>query len=67
MKLTEMSVEELKQLIGQIIEQKLEEILGDPDQDMELKEDIKARLGRTLKIKKGIPAAEVAKRLGIVW
>ncbi len=67
MKVSEMSVEELKQLIDQVVEQKLEEILGDPDWGMELKEEVKERLRRTSKAERGIPASEVAKRSGLVW
>jgi hypothetical protein len=67
MKVSEMGVEELKQLISQVVEQKLEELLGDPDWGLELKEEIKERLRRTSKAKRGVPASEVAKRLGLVW
>ena len=67
MRVSEMSVEELKQLVAQIVEQKLEELLGDPDWDMELKEEVKERLRRTSKVERGIPASEVTRRLGLVW
>lgn len=67
MKVSEMSVEELKQLIAQIVEQKIEELLGDPDWGMELKEEVKERLKRTSEVERGTPASEVAKRLGLVW
>ena len=67
MKVSEMGVEELKQLIAQVVEQKLEELLGDPDWGMELKEEVKERLKRTSKVKRGVPASEMAKRLGLIW
>lgn len=67
MKVSEMSVEELKQLIAQIVEQKLEELLGDPDWGRELKEAVKERLARTSSAERGIPAWEVAQRLGLAW
>ncbi len=66
MKVSEMSVEELKHLITQIVEQKLEELLGDPDWGMELKEEIKERLRKTSGVERGIPASEIGKRLGLV-
>ena len=66
MMISEMSVEELKWLIAQTVEQKLEELLGDPDWGMELKEEVKERLRRTSKVERGIPASEVAKRVGLV-
>lgn len=67
MRVSEMSVEELKQLVAHVVEQKLEELLGDPDWGMELKEEIQERLRRTPKAEGRIPASEVAKRLGLVW
>ncbi|MBM4463930.1 MAG: hypothetical protein FJ012_11510 [Chloroflexi bacterium] len=67
MKVSEMSVEELKQFIAQVVEQKLEEILGDPDWGMELKEEVKERLRRTSEVERGIPASEIGKSLGLVW
>jgi hypothetical protein len=67
MKVAEMSVEELKQLIAQIVEQKLDELLGDPDYGMELKDEVKERLRRTSKTERGTPAADVARKLGLVW
>lgn len=67
MKVSEISVEELKQLIAQIVEQKLEELLGDPDSGMQLRDEVKERLRRTSDVKRGIPASEVARRLGVNW
>ncbi|MBC8511366.1 MAG: hypothetical protein H8D32_00100 [Dehalococcoidia bacterium] len=71
MKVSEMSIEELKDLVAAVVEQKLAEILGDPDWGMELKEEVKERLRVTSKAeaegRRGIPAAEVARKIGIDW
>jgi len=71
MKVAEMSIEELKNLISTVVEQKLTELFGDPDWGMELREEVKERLRATSKAeaegKRGIPASEVAKRIGIDW
>ncbi len=67
MKVSEISVEELRQLIAQIVEQKLEELLGDPDSGMQLRDEVRERLKKTSKLKLGIPASEVAGRLGLNW
>ena len=48
MKVKELSVEQLKALIQEAVEEKLQEVLGDPDQGLELKEDIKKRLKHSL-------------------
>ncbi|MBC7251446.1 MAG: hypothetical protein H5T62_14330 [Anaerolineae bacterium] len=70
-KITELTVDELKQIIATTVEWKLSELLGDPDEGLELREEIKARLRRSLEAKrsgaKGIPAQEVASQLGLEW
>jgi len=66
MKVKELTVEQFKDLIQEAIEEKLEEIIGDPDLGLELREDIKERLRNSLAARqrgeKGIPIEEVAKR-----
>jgi len=66
MKVKELTVEQFKGLIHEAIEEKLEEIIGDPDTGLELREDIKERLRNSLAARqrgeKDIPIEEVAKR-----
>ena len=65
----ELTLEELRQIIEQVVEEKLLELLGDPDEGLVLREEIQARPRRTLAReragKRGIPAREVAERLGL--
>lgn len=60
----ELTVDELKQIIQDAVEQKLSEMLGDPDEGLELREEIEARLRRSSEAErrraKGIPAQKVA-------
>ena len=71
MKVKELSVEQLKALIQEAVEEKLQEVLGDPDQGLELKEDIKERLRRSLAAmesgNEGIPVGQVVKEVGLRW
>jgi len=66
MKVKELTVEQFKDLVQEAIEEKLEEIIGDPDLGLELREDIKERLRNSLAARqrgeKGIPIEEVATR-----
>lgn len=66
-----MTVRELEQVVGKVVEGKLYELIGDPDRGLELRESVRKRLRRTLrderKGKPGIPAGEVAKHLGLRW
>jgi len=71
MTIGELSQEDLKRLIGEAVEEKLIELLGDPDEGMVLREEVQARLRRTLEAeragKRGIPAQDAAARLGLEW
>ncbi len=71
MKVTELSVEQLKALIEEMIEEKLQDYLGDPDEGLELREEVRTRLEESLAAvrrgEKGIPIEEVAKKLGLEW
>lgn len=70
-RIAESTVDEFKQLIASAVEWKLSEMLGDPDEGLEVQEEIKDRLRRSLEAErhgiKGIPAEEVAAQLGLEW
>lgn len=67
----DLTVEELRELIRETVSQTIVEVLGDPDKGMELREDVKERLERSLAMmqagEKTIPAHQVAARLGLEW
>jgi hypothetical protein len=63
-----MTKHELKEIIESTVEQKLLELLGDPDQDLVLKKSVKDRLLRQRKAvasgQRGESLSVIAKRLG---
>ena len=67
----DLSIEELKALIGEIVEEKLRDILVDPDAGLAHRPEIRERLLRDLQEPrregKNIPAAELARRRGLEW
>ena len=67
----DLSVEELKAVIGEVVEEKLREILSDPDTGLALRPEIRERLLRDLQVPQeegqNIPAAELARRRGLEW
>jgi len=71
MKVKELTVEQLKTLIKEAIEEKLEEVIGDPDLGLELREDIQERLRGSLAAmqsgEKGVPIDRVARQAGLDW
>ena len=71
MRVKDLSDEELKALIQETVEKVLLEILGDPDQGLEMREAVKIRLKDSLAEKdrkgRGIPIESVARKMGLDW
>lgn len=65
----EMTTEELRELVGEFVEAKLREILGDPDESLELREEFRAFLERQRSAVEGGERGEafdaVVARLGL--
>jgi len=61
----------LADLMRKVVMQTLAELLGDADEGLELRHDIKARIQQSVTaVKAGgriIPAEDVAARLGLTW
>ena len=70
-KVADLTVQEFKELVREIVIQTLLEMLGDPDEGLELRDDFAAELQRSLAAveagDKTIPVQEVATRLGLTW
>ncbi|MBC7258083.1 MAG: hypothetical protein H5T65_02435 [Chloroflexi bacterium] len=70
-KISDLSVDEFKKLIRDTVAEALMEMLGDPDEGLELREDMKVALQRSLAdVEAGgktIPAQETAASLGVSW
>ena len=64
MKVADLSTEELKELIGKVIEEKFRELI-DPDFGLELREDFVKALETSIASKDRVPFDEVRKRLGL--
>ena len=67
----DLSTEELKALIGEVVEEKLRELLADPDAGLAIRPEVRDRLLKDLQEPGGagenIPAAELARRRGLEW
>ncbi len=65
----QMTKEELRAMIETSVEQKLLEILGDPDEGLEVKKSVRDRLLRQRKAvaagERGEPFEDVVRRLGL--
>lgn len=67
----DLSTEELRALIGEVVEEKLHELLTDPDAGLAIRPEIRSRLLKDLQEPgaegENIPAAELARRRGLEW
>lgn len=64
MKVADLSTDELKELIGKVIEEKFRELV-DPDYGLELREDFVQALETSIASKERVPFNEVKRRLGL--
>lgn len=67
MNLSDLSPEELKELIKGIVDDRLRELLGDPDLGMQMGESVRARLKQSLAATERLTGDEVAEKVGLRW
>jgi hypothetical protein len=67
--IAQMSKQEFEQMLATIVEEKLLELIGDPDEGLELRQSVRARLLRQKKAvaagERGEPFEDVVRRLGL--
>ncbi len=71
MQVKDLTTDELKTLIRETVLETLEAFLDDPDEGKEIRPEVKQQLIDSLQQtrtgERGIPAAEVARKLGLSW
>ena len=69
MNVRDLTIDQFKALVHEALEEALMDLLGDPDEGLQLREEVTdkvlASLARTQRGEKGIPAEEVARQLGL--
>jgi len=65
MKVSDLTIDELKKLIREAVDEKFREIFFDPDSGLELRDEVEQRLKVSLASKERIPLEEVKERLGL--
>jgi len=67
----ELTIDELKALIEEVVEEKLQEMLRDPDEGLSLRPEVEERLVKSLnqakESRRAVSAQEVARDLGLNW
>jgi len=69
-KVADLTVDDLRKLIRETVIQTLFEVVGDPDEGLELRDEFKLELQRALatdEASETISAQDVAARLGLTW
>lgn len=67
MGLQDLTVEELKELVKGLVDDRLRELLGDPELGMPMGEALRERLKQSLATAERISGDEVAEKLGLRW
>lgn len=67
MDLSQLSQEQLKALVGGIVDDRLRELLGDPDLGLQLGDGLRARLKESLSSRERLSGEDIADQLGLRW
>ena len=67
MNLSELSQQEFKNLVNGMVDDRLCELLGDPDLGLPLDETIRARLKESLASSERVTGDDIADSLGLRW
>ena len=62
-----MSPEEFRQLVQGLVDDRLRELIGDPDLGLDLDETLRARLKASLEKGERLSGEELAEKLGLHW
>ena len=67
MDLAQFSQEQLKELVRGIVDDRLRELLGDPDLGLQLGDGLRARLKESMSSTERLSGEDVANQLGLRW
>lgn len=67
MDLTSLTAEQIRELVRGLVDDRLRELIGDPDLGLQLGETLRARLKSALLKSERISGEEVAEKLGLRW
>ncbi len=69
-KVADLTIDEFRELVQEVVIQTLSEMMSDPDEGLELRDDFVEELKQSIadvKAGKTVPAQKVAERLGLTW
>lgn len=67
MDLSSLSMEQLKELVQGLVDDRIRELIGDPDLGLRLGDSLRARLKQSLASGERLSGEDLAERLGLRW
>ena len=67
MDISQLSQEEFRKLVHSMVDDRLRELLGDPDLGLQLGDGLRARLKASLSSQERLSGEDVADKLGLRW
>ncbi len=67
MDLSSLSMEQLKELVQGLVDDRIRELIGDPDLGLQLGDSLRARLKQSLVSGERLSGEEMAQQLGLRW
>ena len=67
MELSSLSMEELKELVQGLVDDRIRELIGDPDLGLQLGDSLRTRLKQSLASQDRLSGEDVADKLGLRW
>ncbi len=67
MNLSDLSLKDFKELVNGMVDDRLCELLGDPDLGLPLDETVRARLKQSLASSERVTGDDIAEKLGLHW
>jgi hypothetical protein len=67
MNLSQLSQKQFEELVRGIVDDRLRELLGDPDLGLQIGDDLRARLKQSLSSVERLSGEQIAEQLGLHW
>lgn len=67
MELSSLSMEQLKELIRGLVDDRIRELIGDPDLGLQLSDSLRTRLKQSLASSDRLSGEDIAERIGLRW
>lgn len=67
MRISDLSLDELKEVVKGLVDDRIRDLLGDPDLGLQLSDAVRTRLKHSLASETRVTGDEMADRLGLRW